>query len=165
MQARGKTAIVVAGYVSALAVALVVTVAYQHLNPNTDPNDSMRDIGDAFLFLAVFGFAALLPTAALFYFLRNVAWFWYLAALVGVAFNLLGIVTLATIRYQLAGSLEAVTAFGVLTILGSPILAFAFLAGALATSVRRVRHVLLITALVEALVCITYFAHALFGLA
>jgi hypothetical protein len=70
-----KAAIVVAGYIGAFALALAVTAAHIAATDNAQAQaaSGMYAFGDMLLFAGVFGFAALVPTAAAAFFLFK-AW-------------------------------------------------------------------------------------------
>ncbi len=159
MSVLARFVTVAAGYLAALALAIGGIIAYRYLNPPIDPDDSMRDFGDAFLFCGMFALFALVPTGLGFYFLRGVKWFWYAAAAVALALNALGILAEISLRRPNLGPTEPLAALGTLTILGSPVLALGFLIGALVTTIPAARNALFVATVMEALVFVAYIVH------
>ena len=78
MNGFSKFGLVLAGYVAA-APGSRCGIEIRLLNtqgPDADASAGMYAFGDAMLFLAVFGFAALFPTGLALCFLRTCRWFW-----------------------------------------------------------------------------------------
>ena len=79
---------VAGGYVAAFLIASAV-VAVRVATTNTpeveQASSGMYAAGDAFLFVAVFGVAALVPTGAALFFLRPYRLFWAMISLMGLA--------------------------------------------------------------------------------
>src|SRR6185436_21007093 len=89
MRPLAKVGVVVGGYVGAVLVACGVTALYVAATAGMDRQtySGMYAFGDALLFLAVFGVAALVPTGAGLWFLRASHTFWvrYRAAALTIA--------------------------------------------------------------------------------
>lgn len=91
----------------------------------------MYAFGDAVLFVAVFGVAALVPTAAAFFFLRPYRPFWTGLSALGVAVAVTGIaavILFAVGRHAAPSPLATWAAFAVLRILVAPVLALTIFA-------------------------------------
>jgi hypothetical protein len=132
-----KALAVLVGYSLALAVACVA-VDVRQLNtqgPDAQASGGMYAFGDALLFGAVFGGAALLPTGLGLYFLRPVRTFWTLLAIAALALAATGPISAAA--YELLRHLDSAATFlqvcagvVVLRMLGAPLLAATFLLSA-----------------------------------
>jgi hypothetical protein len=129
-----KLGIVLAGYAAALLAACgAVGVRVANTSgPDAQASAGMYAFGDGLLFLAVFGFAALLPTGMSLFFLRPYRLFWVALSAAAVAVALTGLA--AVLIYVLAswGSLQGLTweslaALAVLRMLASPLLAACFI--------------------------------------
>ncbi len=92
-----KAGVVAAGYVAALVVAAaVVGIRLAHTSgPDVQASGGMYAFGDAFLFVAVFGLGALVPTAAALFFLRSYRHFWTLLCSVGLGVLVAGLTAAA----------------------------------------------------------------------
>jgi hypothetical protein len=113
----------------------------------------MYAFGDAYLFIAVFGVLALVPTGAALYWLWPYHRIWVVLSVLGLVVASTGIAA-ATVfalgRHAVAPSLLATwAAFSVLRILLAPVLAPAFLVGALFTPYRPPRVGLLAATVAE----------------
>lgn len=136
-----KCGVVLAGYVAAVLVA-GAALEVRLLNtqgPDADASAGMYAFGDALLFLAVFGVAAVPPTGLALFFLRPYRWFWIISSIAAVAMATTGLGAVAV--YVLAAHLELPresplmisACFAVLRMLAAPLLAMLFaLAGLLA---------------------------------
>jgi len=72
MRPLTKVTLVAAGYLTAGLVATLVVAVHEAVTAGDGRgSDGMYAFGDLLLFLAVFGFVALLPTCAAIYFLRT----------------------------------------------------------------------------------------------
>ena len=92
MNGFSKFGLVLAGYVAA-ALAAGAALEIRLLNtqgPDADASAGMYAFGDAMLFLAVFGFAALFPTGLALCFLRTCRWFWTALSIVALAIAITG---------------------------------------------------------------------------
>jgi hypothetical protein len=155
MTTKAKVLLVLGGYGLALAVASAVVVAHiaATSGPDAQAASGMYAAGDAFLFLAVFGVAAVPATAAGFYFVRPYPRFWRVLSWLGVAASLTG--ALAAVLYFAGRSLSAPsflhTAAGisVLRVLVAPLVALALLLSSLFAPERRSRRILWCATAVE----------------
>ncbi len=86
-----KIGMVAGGYAGAflIASAVVAIRVAGTSGPDAQASSGMYAFGDAFLFIAVFGLLALLPTAAALYFLRPSRRFWVVLSVLalGAAFT------------------------------------------------------------------------------
>ena len=146
---------VAAGYVGAFLVASVavsVRVAATS-GPDAQASSGMYAFGDTYLFIAVFGLLALVPTGAALYFLRPYRPVWIALSALGLCVAITGVaaaVLFAIGRDAVAPSaLAAWASFSVLRILLAPILAPAFLVVALFTPSRYPRFALLTATALE----------------
>src|SRR6185369_14148114 len=86
MKQRTQVAVVLAGYLAAFLIAsalVAIRIALTN-TPDAAASSGMYAAGDAMLFVAVFGLASLLPTAAALYFLRTRPMVWTVLATVSV---------------------------------------------------------------------------------
>jgi hypothetical protein len=156
-----KALSVLVGYSGALCAACLA-VYIQDLNTQgTDAQASpgMYAFGDSLLFGAVLGFGALFPTGLGLYFLRPVRTFWTLLAIAALALAATGPV--CAIGYECLRHLERLPAlvevcmlFGMLRLLGSPLLAAGFLLGACLAPTRFARWALLSATAIEGVVAV-----------
>ena len=146
---------VAAGYVGAFLVAsLAVAIRVASTSgPEAQASSGMYAFGDSYLFLAVFGLLALVPTGAALYFLRPYRPVWTVLSALALCVAITGVtgaVLFALGRDAVAPStLAAWAAFSVLRILLAPILAPAFLVVALFTPYRFPRIALLTATAME----------------
>jgi hypothetical protein len=130
-----RLALVTAGYLAALVLAVVAVAAHSLLTDSTDPQASggMSAFGDAVLFVFVFGLAALLPTAAALLFLRRAQGFWTflsVGALLVAATAVVALVLYSVGKQAAApdgSALEWWAGLSVLRLLLTPVLSAAFL--------------------------------------
>ncbi len=150
-----KIALVAGGYVAAFLMASAV-VAIRVANtsgPDAQAASGMYAFGDAILFVAVFGVAALVPTGAALFFLRPYRRFWVVLSALGLAVAVTGIaavVLFALGRSAVASPLATWAAFSVLRILVAPLLALVFLVCAVFSPYRAARIAFLAAAVMEA---------------
>ena len=150
-----KVAVVAGGYIAAFLIAsavVAVRIAYTS-GPDAQASGGMYAAGDAFLFVAVFGVCALLPTGAALFFLRPYRRFWTVLSALGLAVAVTG-VTAAILflvgRQATAPSALAMLAgLSVLRILVAPLLAIAFLVCTLFSPYRSPRFALLAASAME----------------
>lgn len=112
----------------------------------------MYAFGDAVLFVAVFGVAALVPTAAALFFLRPYRLFWSGLSALGVTAAVTGIaavILFAVGRHAAPSPLATWAAFAVLGILVAPVLALTFLVCAIFAPHRSARLALLAATVME----------------
>ena len=154
-----KALIVSAGYAFALCAACVMVYIRQlHTQgPDAQASAGMYAFGDFMLFVAVFGVAAFLPTGLGLYYLRPVRIFWTLLA-IGVLFlTATGPVCAAALELtrhwrSAPAPVQLFAGFGVLRLLGAPLLAVSYLLGACLAPTRFPRWTLLVATAVEGLV-------------
>jgi hypothetical protein len=153
-----KVAVVAGGYIAAFLIAsaaMAIRIASTS-GPDAQASSGMYAAGDAFLFVAVFGVCALVPTGAALFFLRPYRRFWTVLSALGLAVAVTGvaaIVLFAVGRHATAPSpLVTWGGLSVLRILVAPLLALAFLAGTLLSPHRSPRFALLAATAMEAAV-------------
>ena len=160
-----KAFAVLAGYSAALFAASAAVYVRQ-LNtqgPDAQASAGMYAFGDSVVFVAVFGFVALFPTGLGLYFLRPVRTFWTILAIAALAVAATGPVSVAMIALKSSlpnppTFMVLCLFFGVMRMLGSPLLAAGFLLGGCLAPTRFARWALLGTTAVEGLVA----AYAIF---
>ena len=150
-----RIGLVAAGYVGAFLVA-AGAVAIRVANtsgPDAQASSGMYAFGDSYLFIAIFGLLALVPTGAALYFLRPYRAVWIVLSAVGGCVAITGVAAAALFvvgRDAVAPStLAAWAAFSVLRILLAPILGPTFLVVALFTPYRVPRYALLAATAME----------------
>jgi hypothetical protein len=156
MSAFGKFCWVVAGYVLALLIALAVVTLHGAVSrgPDAQASAGMMAGGDALLFLAIFGVAAIPATIAGLYFLRPVRGFW--TTLSGVALvvaftSLAALIEYLAARHASPGSpLLAWSSLAITRIIAAPLFGLTFLLAALFAPNLPARIILLVTTLIEA---------------
>jgi hypothetical protein len=128
-----KLGVIAGGYVGAFLIASAA-VAIRVLNtrgPDAQASSGMYAFGDAFVFLAVFGTVALVPTGAALFLLRPYRHFWTMLSAGGLGLAVTGLaaaVLFAMGRHAVAPSPLATWAgLSVLRILVAPLFALAFL--------------------------------------
>ena len=152
-----KVLAILAGYSAAL-MAACVAVHIRQLNtqgPDAQASAGMYAFGDGMLFVEVFGGLALLPTGLGLYYLRPVRIFWTFLAVAAMPLAATGpvsavVVALASKVPDPPSFWQVGTAFGVLRMLGSPLLAASFLLGGCLAPTRFPRWTFLGTTLIEA---------------
>ncbi len=154
MNASLKVGAVVGGYVAAFLVAsAAVGIRLANTSgPDAQAASGMYAAGDAFLFAAVFGVAALVPTGAALFFLRPYRRFWTVlsAFSLGVAVTGLAAVALFAIgRYAAPSPIAIWAALSVLRILVAPLLALTCLVCTVLSPYRVPRLALLAATAIE----------------
>jgi hypothetical protein len=158
MRASAKLGLVAAGYVGAFVVAAAVVLLYVTwtAGPDRQASGGMYAFGDSFLFFAVFGVAAVLPTAAGLFFLRPYHSFWRVLALAALVIAATGLASLAVCvaaRTAHAGpAINSWSAFAVLRVLVAPLIALAFLVCGAFAPLRPARLALCAATISEAVV-------------
>ena len=167
MRAALKIGLIAAGYAGALLVAsatLAVRVASTS-GPDAQASSGMYAFGDSYLFIAVFGVLALVPTGALLYYLRPYRRFSVVLAGFGLVLASTGVA--AVMLYALGRDaaapsfLAAAASFSVLRILLAPVLAPALLVVAMLTP-HRFPRIALLTATFAELTVVAYAAFVWF---
>jgi len=164
MRPSVKIGLVVAGYVVALLVAFAVVAIYvvATSGPDRQQYGGMYSFGDSLLFLAVFGVAAVPPTAAALYFLRPYRAFWLVLSVIALciaATSLAALIGYVAQRTVAPGSiLHTWSALAPLRILSAPLFAPAFLLSGLFAPNRASRIALLVATAIEAaaFVCVAF---------
>jgi hypothetical protein len=142
-----KWGLIAAGYAAAIliaAAAVAIRVASTN-GPDAQASGGMHAFGDAVVFVAVFGVAALVPTGAALIFLRPYRPFWVALSIFSLGVAATGIsaaVLFAAGRHAEPSLLATLAALSVLRILVAPSLAFAFLVSALLSPYRLPRFAL-----------------------
>jgi hypothetical protein len=128
-----KVAVVAGGYIAAFLIASAV-VAVRIANtsgPDAQASSGMYAAGDAFLFVAVFGVCALVPTGAALFFLRPYRRFWTVLSAVGLSVAVTGVAAAVLFMVGRAATqpslLAMLAGLSVLRILVAPLLALACL--------------------------------------
>jgi hypothetical protein len=155
MNASLKVGVVIGGYVAAFLVAsAAVGIRLANTSgPDAQASSGMYSAGDALLFAAVFGVAALVPTGAGLFFLRPYRRFWTVLSTfsLGVAVTGLAAVALFAIGRYAASSPIAIIgeALSVLRILVAPLLALTCLVCTVLSPYRVPRLALLAATAIE----------------
>lgn len=157
MRPAAKAAIVVAGYVAAVAVASLVLRVYiaSTSGPDRQTYGGMYAFGDSLLFLGVAGVAAIPATGAALFFLRSHRRFWKalsIGALATAATAVLAAVLFLAMRSATGhGLLYAWAMMTPLRILAAPLLALFFFLCGLFAPTRSARLCLASAAAIEVL--------------
>lgn len=168
MKPLTRIAAIVAGYLLAflLAVAVVALDVALTDGPDRQASAGMASFGDAFLFLGVFGLAAIPPTAAALWALRGYRGFWLGLIVGGAVSAATGLVSLiayfgwrADRAYPCAQWLSMLTP---VRMLFAPMLAMLLIVAALCAPSRGARIALGGAALIEVLAFVCFVA-VLFG--
>ena len=158
MKPVAKVGIVFAGYIIAVAVAMLVLRVYVAATSSADRQTygAMFAFGDDLLFLAVLGIAAIPATGAALYFLRSRRAFW-----VGLSVTALAVActaVMAVVLFLGSRSGGGWAAIAPLRILVAPLFALFFLLAAAFAPMRSVRLRLLGASAIEmvAFVCVAF---------
>lgn len=132
MKPLHKVALVAGGYIVSLLVAFAaVTLSVAVTSGSARQRaGGMYAFGDTLLFLGVFGVFALVPTAAMLFFLRPYRTFWNLLSTLGLAIAVAGVaaaILFAVSRNESTSRLATLAGYSMLGILISPALALGFL--------------------------------------
>ena len=152
-----KVAVVAGGYIAALLVASA-TVAIRVATtsgPDAQASSGMYALGDALLFVAIFGVSALVPTGAALFFLRPHRYFWTALSALGLAVAVTGVtaaILFAVGRHAPPSLLATWADFSVLRILVAPLLALTFLVCTILSPHRSPRFAFLAATVMEAAV-------------
>jgi hypothetical protein len=151
-----KIAVVAGGYIAAflMASAAVAIRVANTSGPDAQASSGMYAAGDAFLFVAIFGVCALVPTGAALFFLRPYRRLWTVLSTLGLAVGATGVtaaILFAVGRHAAPSPLLAtLAAFSVLRILVAPLLALTFLVCTLLSPHRSPRVAFLAATVMEA---------------
>jgi len=160
-----KIGAVLVGYIAAFLIAsAAMWLCMLHTQgPQVQASDGMSDFGDLFLFLYVFGIAALFPTGLALYFFRPARAFWAVLSIVCLTIAVTGLFSAIVIALASSQPYQSfwgtLASIGVLPMLVAPLLALAF---GLATSfapARRSRWTLFGATLIEGVVATYAFIH------
>jgi len=155
MKPAVRGGLVAAGYIGAflIAAAVVAIRVATTSGPEAQASSGMYAFGDLALFVAVFGFLGLVPTAAALHFLRPYRRFWVVLstlALIGALTGVAAVLLYALGRHDVEPSpLATWTGLSVLRILLAPVLAPAFLVFAVLSAHRSPRIALLVATVLE----------------
>jgi hypothetical protein len=157
MKPFSKVGVVAVGYVVAWLIAsAAVAIRVAHTSgPEAQASSGMYAFGDAFLFVTVFGVAALVPTGTALFFLRPYRQFWTVLSAVGLGVAVTGVTAAALFlvgRDAAPSPLATWSALSVLRILVAPLLALTFLVCAALSPYRSPRFALLAATAMEAAV-------------
>lgn len=144
-----KLGVVLGGYAAAL---LVAWAAYYVLaRRSQDASGGMQAFGDLLLLIGLFGVFALVPTAVGLYLLRPFEKFWTVFSIASLALAATGpVAALMMGRFQKSsGAVSALGFFGLLRVLGAPLLGLGFLICAVIAPAKYSRWVLLAAAAIE----------------
>lgn len=152
-----KLGLVALGYLAAFVIASAVTAVRIALTsgPDASASSGMYAVGDAFLWLNVFGICAAVPTAAALYFLRPYRRFWELAGFTAVVVAATGVMSAVLFYFGRAAELSALGAWAQLSplrMLVAPLFTLVFLVCALVAPRGYPRIALLSAALMEMVV-------------
>ena len=152
MKRFSKTGVVLAGYAGALLVTWAVFYIYVLMRKDTgQASGGMQAFGDLLLFVGLFGLLALIPTALALYFLRPFERFWSAFSIASLALAATGPVA-ALLMGRVPQSHWAalvVGFFGLLKVLGAPLLGLAFVICAVIAPTGRSRWRLVAAAGIE----------------
>jgi hypothetical protein len=156
MRTSVKVVLVAFGYVGAFLVAAGVVALHAAWTngPDRQAYSGMYAFGDSFLFLGVFGVAAVPPTGTALFYLRPYRPFWRVISTLAAVIALTGVA--ATIVYLTShtadprSKLQVWSGFAVLRILVAPLLTLAFLLAAVFAPARPFRTALFGATVAEA---------------
>ena len=146
----------VGGYVLALLLAWATVTVHIALTdgPDRQASSGMSAFGDALLFLALFGVAAIPPTGAALYFARPYHASWRALSVAALAITGTGLAAVGVyFAARIAGTgalLQSWSTYAVLRILVAPLVALAFLLSGLFAPLRPARIILWCATFIEA---------------
>ena len=152
-----KVGVVAGGYIAAFLVAsAAVGVRLANTSgPDAQASSGMYAFGDALLFVAVFGGAALVPTGAALFFLRPYRHFWTVLSAFGLGVAVTGLTAAALFaigRHAAPSPLATWAGLSVLRILVAPLLALTCLVCTVLSPYRFPRLAFLAVTVMEAAV-------------
>lgn len=150
MRPRGRTGLVLAGYVAAFILAVIGFLILRVDSSLPDNQGGMAAFGDFLLFCGLWSILSLAPTALWLVFLRPYPRFWRVFAVACVLLAATGPIAALMMGPALAPAWVLLHLLALLKVLGAPVLAFGFLVCAAIAPVRRARLTLLGAATVEA---------------
>lgn len=152
MNRISKAGAVFVGYAGALLVTWAAFYIYVLMRKDTGPaSGGMQAFGDLLLFVGLFGVLALIPTALALYFLRPFQKFWSAISIASLAVAATGPVAAVLMGrlYQSHSASLVVGFFGLLKVLGAPLLGIAFVICAVIAPTGRSRWRLVAAAAIE----------------
>ena len=157
MKGSLKVGVVALGYIAAFVVAsAAVGIRIANTSgPDAQASSGMYAFGDALLFVAVFGIAALAPTGAALFFLRPYRHFWTVLSAFGLGVAATGLAAAALFaigRHAAPSPIATWAGLAVLRILVAPLLAFTFLVCGILSPYRFPRLAFLAATAIEAAV-------------
>jgi hypothetical protein len=162
MKPLRKVGVVAAGYIVAFLIASVA-VGIRLANtsgPGAQASSGMNAFGDALLFVAVFGVAAVVPTGAALFFLRPYRQFWTVLSAFGLGVAVTGLPAAGVFAIRMhapASPIAAWEGLSMLRLLVAPLLALMFLVCIVVSPYRFARLAFLAATVMEAAVS-TYAA-------
>jgi hypothetical protein len=164
MKPIAKAGLVVAGYLAAFIVAFAVVAIQVAATSGAEQQASsgMYAFGDSLLFLAVFGVAAVPPSAAALFFLRPCRSFWLAHSVVALGIAATALAALADSTALRTAHPPAVfndgSGLAAIRLAITPLFAFAFLLSGTFAPNRSTRIALLAAAIIEAAVfaCVAF---------
>ena len=170
MERLSKPGVVLIGYAAALLVSCVVFYAYVYVSNWTNAvqaSGGMQAFGDFLLLVGLFGFLALFPTALALYYLRPFEKFWRVFSIASLVLGISGLLAALMIgRLQRhPGAILGVGFFGLVEILGAPLLGLCFSTCAVIAPTRSSRRFLFAAAGIEfvvsayVFVCLVVLGH------
>lgn len=166
-----KVAVVAGGYgIAFLMASAAVAIRIANTSgPGAQASSGMYAFGDALLFAAVFGVAALVPTGVALFFLRPYRRFWTVLAALGLAVAVTGVtaaILYAVGRHATSSPLATWAGLSVLRILAAPLLALGLVVCTIFSPHRSPRLAFLVATVMEAAVsaygAFTWFVPLLF---
>ncbi len=151
-----KVGVVLVGYACALLITWAVFYIYVLMRKDTGAaSGGMQAFGDFLLFLGVFCLLALIPTALALYFLRPFEKFWSVFSIASLALAATGPVAAVLMGrlHQSHSAAVLVGFFGLLKVLGAPLLGLGFVICAVIAPTGRSRWRLVAAAVIEFAVC------------
>jgi hypothetical protein len=148
--ARPRT--VFAGYAASLLVACAAFYLYAWMQSNSAQSaGGMQAFGDLLGFVALFGFQALIPTVLLLYLLRPFERFWIALSVASLVLAATGLVTAVMLGrpHQPSWAGSPIGFFGLLIVLGTPLLGLGFVICGLFAPARRSRWMLFAAAVMQ----------------
>ena len=156
MNRLSKIGVVLGGYAGALFVTWGAFYVYVLMRKDVGSGSGgMQAFGDSLLFIGVFCLLALIPTALALYFLRPFKKFWTVFSIASLALAATGPVfaVLMGRLHQSHAAAVVVGFFGLLKVLGSPLLSLGFVICAIIAPGGRSRWRLVGAAAIEFTVC------------
>jgi hypothetical protein len=152
---RKKLAVVVLGYAAAPILAFAGASLLSWAKGTSNDPGGMAAFGDLLGFIGLLGILSLPPTALALYFLRPFAKFWTIFSIASLSLATLGVVSAALMGKQHLPpwSMLLVGFFGLVIVLGAPLLGISFLGFAWLAPKGSSRSRLIAAATIEFAVC------------